>query len=309
MALKFRKKIILAKIETTYGTDATPTGAANAILCRNVEIRPLEGETESRDLVRSNIGAQQVIHVGTRVGITFEVEAAGAGAAGTAPAYGPLLRACAMSETISAGTSAVYNPIDSAEEAVTLYFFIDGQKHAMTGVRGDWALTAEAKKIPFYRFTLVGLWVDPASVANPTPTFTAFQTANHVSKANTPTFTLHGLAAKLQKLEVTGGVKAVYRNLVGVEEVAIADRDGSGNCLIEAPVLSSKNFFTIAKADTLGALQLVHGTAAGAIVQFDAANVQVDNPRYGEQDSIAMLQMDLRFVATAANNDYSITVK
>lgn len=309
MALKFRKKVLLAKIETVYGTDAVPTGAANAILAKNVEIRPLEGETESRDVVRSNIGAQQVIHVGTRVGMTFEVEMAGAGTAGTAPAYGPLLRACALAETINAGISVVYNPVDSNEEAVTIYFFMDGQKHAMTGVRGDWGLMAEAKKIPVFRFTFTGLWVDPATVANPTPTYTAFQAPKAITNANTPDFTLHGFSANMQKLEVTGGVQAPYRNLVGVEEVAVADRNGSGSCMIEAPVLTTKNFFTIAKADTLGALQLVHGTAAGGIVQLDAANTQVLNPRYGEQDGITMLELDLGFVATAANNDYSITVK
>ena len=126
MALKFRKKVILGKIESVYGTDPTPAGSTDAILCRNVEITPLQGETETRDLVRSNIGAQQVIHVGTHVGITFEVEMAGAGAAGTAPAYGPLLRACALSQTISAGVSVVYAPIDASEESVTLHFFIDG---------------------------------------------------------------------------------------------------------------------------------------------------------------------------------------
>ncbi len=309
MPLKFRKMVVLAKIETTYGTDSTPTGAANAIQCSNVEFTPLEADEESRDLVRNNLGAQQVIHIGLRAMISFEVEVAGAGAAGTAPAYGPLLRACAMSETISAGVSVIYNPVDSSEEAVTLWFFIDGQKHAMVGVRGDWGFVLDAKKIPKYKFNFTGIFVDPSTVANPTPTYTAFQLPKAITNANTPTFTLHSLAAKLQKLEVSSGVKTSYRNLVGVEEVSVVDRDGGGNCLIEAPVLTTKNFFTIAKAETLAAMQLVHGTAAGGIVQFDASKVQINKPRYSNQDGIAMLQMDLIFVPTSGNDEYSLTVK
>ncbi len=33
-----RKTAILAKIETTYGTDAAPTGAANALLISNQSV-------------------------------------------------------------------------------------------------------------------------------------------------------------------------------------------------------------------------------------------------------------------------------
>ena len=42
--LLFRKKALLAKVETTYGTDAAPTGALNAIQTRNLQIEPLNGD-------------------------------------------------------------------------------------------------------------------------------------------------------------------------------------------------------------------------------------------------------------------------
>jgi hypothetical protein len=48
MSLRFRKKVLLAKIETTYGTDATPTGAANAMLASNISIQPMEGSDAER---------------------------------------------------------------------------------------------------------------------------------------------------------------------------------------------------------------------------------------------------------------------
>jgi hypothetical protein len=69
----------------------TPTGA-NAILVRNLEITPLEAETVNRDLVRPYLGASDQLLAQTRVSMTFEVEMAGSGTAGTAPAYGPLLK-------------------------------------------------------------------------------------------------------------------------------------------------------------------------------------------------------------------------
>ena len=97
-----RKRSILAKIESTYGTDSVPTGAANAILIKNLNVTPLASTIVGRDLIRPYFGEFDQLTANTHVECDFEVEMAGAGTAGTAPAYGPLLRACAMSETLIA---------------------------------------------------------------------------------------------------------------------------------------------------------------------------------------------------------------
>ena len=103
--MKFRKMTILAKREGTYGVDSAPSGAANAILTSDINISPLEGDRLERSNPRPDLGAHAQIHVGSHQKITFKVEAAGAGAPGTVPAWGVLERMCGMSETISAGTS------------------------------------------------------------------------------------------------------------------------------------------------------------------------------------------------------------
>jgi hypothetical protein len=97
-----RKLLILAKIEATYGTDVLPAGA-DAILVTNASLKPLEAEVIDRDFVRSYLGASGKIMAGDYAKLEFSVELAGAGAAGTAPKWGRLARACAMSETITAG--------------------------------------------------------------------------------------------------------------------------------------------------------------------------------------------------------------
>jgi hypothetical protein len=83
MALLTRKRLILAKIESTYGTDSTP-GGTEAILVRNLEITPLQADVVTRDLIRPYLGNFEQILANQRVEITFEVELAGSGAAGTA---------------------------------------------------------------------------------------------------------------------------------------------------------------------------------------------------------------------------------
>ena len=62
-------------------------------------------------------------------------------------------------------------------------------------------------------------------------------------------------------------------------------------------------------ANTTGALQVVHGTTAGNIVQLDATLAQVLNPTYGESQGIRTLQMGLSIIPTNGDDDFKITVK
>ena len=101
MSLKTRKTIILAKVETTYGTDATPDGTNNAILVTEPTITPLAGSTVSRNNARTYLGNNQHIHVGSHVQCSFKVELAGGGAVDTAPPWGELLEGCGMAETVN----------------------------------------------------------------------------------------------------------------------------------------------------------------------------------------------------------------
>ena len=68
--------VILAAIESTYGSDASPTGSANAILVRNPDLTPLNAQTTQRNTVRPTLGRELQIHYGVHVQLQFEVEIA-----------------------------------------------------------------------------------------------------------------------------------------------------------------------------------------------------------------------------------------
>lgn len=300
---KWRKKIILEKVEATYGTDAAPTGAANAILAGNVEITPFESEQVRREIVQSYLGARQAFHVGQRVSMAFDVEMAGAGSAGGIPKYGPVFRSAAYAETNNVGVDTQYDPVSANEESSTIHFHMDGNKHALVGVRSSLDARIAANEVPRWRRTAMGLYVAPTATADPSEDVSGFVKPLPVTNANTPTFTLDAFAGKLRELTITGGNQVVKRDLVNSESVELTDRDMGGEILIEAPALGTKDFFAIAKAESLVALQVVHGTTAGNIVQLDAPTVQLMNPRYEEQNGIAMLRMGLIFVPSSAGDD------
>jgi hypothetical protein len=307
-ALKFRKKVLLLKTESTYGTDSVPTGAANALLASNVEITPLMSEQVTRENVQPYLGSRQQLHVGVHVSLEFDVEMAGSGTAATPTKYGPALLACAHAEAIT--TSVAYTPVSAGEGSSSIYFHMDGQKHALLGARGTAEWRINAKQIPVIHFALKGLYVAPAATADPTPTLSGFTVPKTVGAVNTPTFTLHTFAGKLQSFTLTQGNAVEHIELVGEESVQITDRQTTGQIVIEAPALGTKDFFAIARAETLGALQIIHGSGAGGIVQIDAPSVQLLNPTYSEQSGRVMLSMGLNFVPSSAGNDeYTYTTK
>lgn len=306
-----RRRTILAKIETTYGTDPTPTGAANAILIRNLNVQPVNATIVQRDNYRPFLGNFEQLLADNHVAIDFEVEMAGSGTAGTAPAYGPLLRACGLAETITASTSVAYAPVSSGFESVTMYFNNDGVQHKITGARGSVEININAKQIPVFKFTFMGIYNAPTAASLPTVTYTAFQTPLVANTTNTTGFSFLGASPVLESLTFNVNNSVDYRNLIGSQYVQLADRKASGNAVFEAPTLATKDYFAAAVADgTLGALDITHGTVAGNKVQIASSTIDIANPTYSDNNGIVMLNVPFVAVPTTAGNDeFTITVK
>lgn len=99
MSLLTRKRTLLAKTETTYGVDSVPTGSANAMLVKNLNINPIQAELVSRDLIRPYLGNSEQLLATTFVQVDFEVEYVASGVVGKTPAYDALLKACGFAST------------------------------------------------------------------------------------------------------------------------------------------------------------------------------------------------------------------
>ena len=299
---KWRKLAILAKAETTYGTDAVPTGAANAIQALDVTLTPLEGQEVSRDLLKPYLGHQGVMLVGLHAALEFSVELAGAGVAGNVPGYGPLLRACGLSETVTAGTSVVYAPVSSGEEANSIYFNLDGVRHVLLGARGNVSWELAPLAIPRFRFRLLGLLGTITDVALPAATYTGFAKPIAVSKAGT-TMTLHGHTCIAERLSLDLGNQVEPRFLIGSETIEIVDRQMTGSTVLEANELATKDWFAIARSEATGVLNAVHGNVAGNIVEMACPAVQIGRPTYGETQRIVNNTVPLICKPTGAGND------
>jgi hypothetical protein len=303
MPLLTRKRLILAKSETTYGTDSTPAGA-DAVLVRNLEITPLEADTVSRDLIRPYLGNSEQLLANTRVGITFQVELAGSGTAGTAPKFGSILKACGLSETVVATTSVTYAPVSSAFSSATIYFNNDGVLHKATGCRGTFSITCNLNEIPTIDFTMTGIYNAPTDTAAPSVTYSAQATPLIFKHGNSSEFSLLSYSGCLMNVSFDVANEVIHRELVGCsKQVLITNRAPAGEVVIEAPTIAQKDFFTIANNNTTGALTFKHGTTAGNIFTFTAQRVDVGQPTYSDSDGIQMLNLPYVAIPTSAGND------
>lgn len=299
----FRKLALLAKIETIYNTDSVPTGAANAILARNVNVTPMQAQTEERGQMQPFLGHSGEVLTAFWGTVDFEVEIAGSGAAGTAPKVGPLLRGASLAEVITAGTKVTYTPISTGFESVSLYFHLDGVLHKFTGSRGTVSGGFIARAIPQFKFAYTGIFQPVVDAALPTAVYSGFTTPLAVNKINTPTFSIHGVTAVAQSITLDMANDVQYRNLINYEGVDNVDRAPVGEMVIEAGPVATKNWFDVAKTMTTGALSLNHGTTPGNIVTLAAPAVQITNPRYSETSGVAMLTAGLKYKPTTAGND------
>lgn len=305
MARYWRKLALLGKMETTYGTDSSPTGAANAIQAIDARLTPIEAQEISRELLFPYLGHQGVMLTGEHASLEYSVECTGSGVKGTPPKYGPLLRACGLKETVVANTSVTYTPVSAAYESASQYYNRDGVNNILLGSRGSVTLDMTPTQIPRWRFTFKGLIGTVADVALPVADYSGYIKPVEISKANT-TISLHGLALIAERFSFDLGNQVEARLLVGYEGIEIVDRQATGSVVAEAVALAQKNWISIARAETTGALSLTHGTIAGNIMTMTAPAVQIGRPTEGNTQKIVNNTLPLMFTPNTGNDEFSI---
>lgn len=268
----------------------------------------MAGSEESRDLLLPWLGQQGVILTGNHAQLEFSVEVAGAGAAGSAPAWGVLHRGCGMAEVISAGVEVAYAPVSSGFEALSIYYNLDGVRHILLGARGTLTLEMTPLRIPRWRYRFLGLAGTISDQPLPAVTLTGFKKPVEVSKANT-TAALHGFAGPIEAFSLDLGNQVEPRMLINHESIQLVDRRSAGSLTAEAALLATKDWFAIAAARTRATLAIQHGTVAGNIVEIEAPAVEVGRPAQGSSQGVANYQLPLMFCPVSGNDEVVITAR
>lgn len=323
MARYLRNTVILAKLESTYGTDATPTGASDAMLISNVSINPLVAQNVNRDIVRGFFGGSEQL-VGTAyVEASFDIELAGSGTPTTPTQWGRLLQACGMAQTVQAA-SVDYTPISvfGASSSLTIYYYLDGQLHKLLGARGTFSLNMRIGERPTLRFRFIGLYGGLTAASNATPTLTGFRTPLVITNPNTGQLKLGavsyvsstgnitpGTAYTSRGLTLDIGNNLVYQPLLGVETVEITQREATGNISLDLSAAQAVTFMADVLANTTTALGITHGGASGNTIVVHSPVVQLIEPSVDDVNGQALHAYNLRLVPSAGNDELRIVTR
>ena len=261
MTIRYNDALLLAKTETTYGVDATPTAANDVVKALSVSLTAIEADETDRTLVGDGIGSNIKKLLGKRVKLDFTIELFASGVAGAAPKFGHILKAAGLAETADKAKKEVaYAPDITIRDSLTLAFQMGSNLHKLTGCRGVASLNLNAREVPSIKFTFTGLFVKPvaATALTGSADLSIWNDGMPITKQNTPVATLDGYNVQIESCSVEMGDTLVYVNRTNTEGVVRRDRNTTGSINVSGIAIADKNFWTKIEDETPVPFELVH---------------------------------------------------
>lgn len=304
-----RKTVILAKVEGTYGQDATPTPSANAILVKNVDVKPV-GELVERDFLRTTLSPLEFVRGMKEHELSFETELKGTGSAGATPSWGwegELLRACGLDETINTGVDISYEPVSASFESVTIYVYKDGIFHKLLGCRGTFVISGTVGQYLTVRWTFRGLYVAPTDTSPGAQTFSSIKPPVLLSAG----LTIASYSPVATSIEVAAnndlGRRTDINDAAGVKEILITGRKPGGSFDPESVLEATHPFWADWSAATAKALNIGPiGSTAGNKITITAPKLQLEEISYGDREGLQTYETPFRLAMSSGDDELKI---
>lgn len=303
-----KRQVILAKIESPYGSDPTPTAVADSVLAENLAFSLEGARMHERVPTKPSLGSISKVYGGTLGTLSFDVYLKGSGTAGTAPEIDPLLRACGLGVTNVPATSDTYAPVSTAIESCTIYWYEDGLEHRLIGCRGNFSAALEAGAPGKLSFTMTGHYTKPSDVALVTPTYDSTVPPSVINLAS---FLLDSVAFNVAAISLDMGMTlAMPADITGADgfgDITITGRNVTGSIDPLATVIATYDWITKWQADTSVALTTgAVGGTAGNKWTLACPTAQYTEIAHGDRDGIITRQVS--FAANESSGDDELSI-
>ena len=303
MVMLTRQTVILAKIETTNGTDASPDGS-NAIKAFDVTVTPTVSVVEQKEY-KSTIGAEKPRPGFKEIEVSFKTYLKGSGTTGTAPETSPLYQAAGLSETIVAGTSVTYAPSSVDDKTVTIYAYKDGTLHKLIGGKGNMKPGGKVGELTVLEWTFKGKTAAETQTSAPSPTYDSTEPATLLNAG----MAFGGWSPIATAFSLDLGNDLARRDDMneadGVKGYMITGRKITGSIDPEADP-ASLDVWAGLKAGTSYAFTVTVGSAAGNKCDIDCAACVLTSAPYGDRNGL--VTHDAQFTCAETSGDDEITI-
>lgn len=304
--LRKQNQALIAALEGTYGTAASPTGA-NAILVQDLSVKMLDSQTQDRKNVVSFMGAQGAVTTARQITTSFGVEAATSGTAATPPAWGDVLMACGFAEVVGASDVA-YTPVDDGFSSLTMIYRIKALQQRLIGSRGSVTINLDQGAVPSFKFDFISLYEDPTEEAAALSgvDYSSFKVPESVTDVATQV-TLFGTPVAMRKLSINPGIMVDMERHTEGESVEIGGRNGEVSISFRTSEAQLVDAIKKGSGNFEGALQAVHGNEANKTLTVALPNIQVKTADIEWDGEFASVSMTAVIKPLSANTDLTIT--
>jgi hypothetical protein len=321
--IEARLLTLLVKVESPYGSDSTPAVGTNAVMPRSFKDDPNIAEVEKPrvDAKHRTVG-KQIASVS--IPIEAEFELVGHATAGTAPQFGPILKAAGMSETVSIGTSVTYayNSL-AAQSSVSMYAYkyqLGGAAaallHKYLGVRFGALEISGGVDAPFViKVSGEGLF---GGTSDATPTVASLAFSDEIldgANGKNCTFTIGGVSTDIKSFSLKTNREAMRRDSIvgtyGVKEIFVTAAPGSVHEITldrEVQLKADLDHWSRMLADTTKFAWSISWTSpGGSIVTIAGPKLQEGSFSYNDD---GILRLDQTFYACddADTGDDALTI-
>lgn len=308
--IRSNRVVMAAKVETTEGTAISLAGADANNLIMDPKF-DADIPMFVRQFINNSLSPHKQIATTRGGAIGFKCEVKGSGTAGTAPAFGKLLRACGFGETVVGATSVTYAPKSAIADVptLTLATYRDGVRKAIKGARGNVKYSAKSGEPGVLEFEFIGVYdaVTDAAILTPSGVETtvpqsllsaAFSIASFAAFVSQISFDMANV------LERRGDINTAS----GFISTLLTGREPKGSFDPEDELVATHDFYGRWLAGTTGALTWKHGATAGNICTFTAPAVQYTKIGEGDRNGIATLATDFLMARSDAAGDDELSI-
>ena len=299
----YQRMLILAKVETVVGTDAAPVPATDAMIVRDATIA-IDVTQQERPIYLPDLSNAALRPGRKTVTVTFTAEVKGSGAQGEAPKIGTLLRGAGFAETaLALDAGFEYDPISSNFESLTIYMYIDGLLHKVTGARGSFNLNAPAGEVALVNFTFQGNYVAPTDAAFPAGAVYEDTLPPIVELAALSVNTLSACAqAFTVDVANTINPRLCVNAAEGVSGYNVTARSVTGSFNPEATLMATNNPFAALTAGTIGDFTATIGQEDNNQCVI-TGKTQYTGVTPGNRDGTLIWDIPIRFVRTDGDDE------
>jgi hypothetical protein len=288
MPLLRRKSVLLAKIETTPGTDIEPTGTDGAF---NVYDCVMQANIEMLERVGQGGAGRQSSVPGRRLATcTFRSYIEWDGTA-TEPSWmDTFWPACGWVKSTN-----TFNPtleaVGTNVKTLTLYHYVDGVVKKMTGAAGNYTVTGVSGNLIEITWTFEGVWAGVSDASPPSPTYpttSPLRWAGGVGQWNdvdlfANSFTINS-GNTLTPIDSPTASGVVY--------MQISDRMPTVTIDPLAVTVAAQDRWGAWLAQTQHALEIDAGGPTTSVISFDVPKAQITNQQAGERGQLEIDELE-----------------